>query len=311
MIKIWFFGTPHLSLKVLEDLYNSNKFEISFVVTSIDKPIWRSQKLTATWVKTFAINNNIPFFTPIKLRENYELFEELKKFNVDYFVVVAYGKILPNDILEIPAKMCVNVHGSILPLYRWASPIQSALINGELITWVTIMKMSEWMDEGDIIDILPIPIEKFDTTEILFKKFEEVSGKFLVKTLIAHSKWEKWTVPQINESATYCKKINKEDWIIDFNKSAQNLFYLWRWLTPWPWIYTFFEGKKLIITKCDYIENDYEWIIWEVIKWEFSIGIKCSLWVLILEEVKLEWKWNQNIKDFINWRQNFIWYKFI
>lgn len=309
MIKIWFFWTPHFAKKVLEDLYNSSKFEISFVVTWVDKPVGRSQTLTPTPIKEFAISKGIKVIQPQKIRWNSEFLNEIKSFNADYFVVVAYGKILPNEVLNAPEKMCINVHGSILPLYRWASPIQSALISWDSLTWLTIMKMSEWMDEWDIIDVFKIGIDKFDTSETLFAKFEEVSGEFLTETLIALDEWKRLLLPQNNETATYCKKITKEDGILDFTQSAENIFYLWRWLTPWPWIYTYFEGKKLIITKCDFLEEEFDWKIWEVIKWDFWFWIKCGRGILILKEVKLEWKNSQNIKDFANWRSNIIWYK--
>lgn len=307
MIKIWFFWTPYLALRVLEDLFLSKDFQVSFIVTGEDKLVWRSQILTPTSVKNFAISHNIPYFTPNKIRGNIDFFNQIKNFQVDYFVVVAYGKILPKEILEIPKKLCVNVHWSILPKYRWASPIQSALVNWDLETWVTVMKMSEGMDEGDIIDILSINIDKFDTTETLFSKFADVSWDFLIRTIIDYDKWNNNLTPQINSDATYCKKITKEDWLLDFNKSAEQLFYLWRWLTPWPWVYTYFENKKLIITKCDFVASEFSGKIWEVVKWEFWIWIKCRTWVMILHEVKLEWKGSQNIKDFINWRRDFIW----
>jgi methionyl-tRNA formyltransferase len=310
MIKIWFFWTPHFAKKVLEDLLDFGEFEISFAVTWIDKPVWRSQTLTPSPVKEFAMSKGIKVLQPLKIRWNQEFYEEVKSFGVDYFVVVAYWKILPKEILEAPNKMCINVHGSILPLYRWASPIQSALINGESVTWVTIMKMSEWMDEWDIIDMMSIKIDKFDTIDTLFWKFEEVSGKFLAETLIALDSWKRWLLPQINEAATYCKKIIKEDWLLDFRKTAQNLFYLWRWMTPWPWAFNHFEGKKLIIISCDFSEDEAEWVIWQVQKWDFWIWIKCWVWILILKEVKLEWKWTQKIEEFINWKRNFIWYVF-
>lgn len=306
MIKIWFFWIPYLALRVLEDLFFSGVFQISFVVTWEDKPVWRSQTLTPTGVKTFALQNNIPVFTPAKIRNNTEFLNEINKYDVDYYVVVAYGKILPTEILNLPKKLCVNIHWSILPKYRWASPIQSALINWESMTWITIMQMSEWMDEWGIIDILPINIDKFETTETLFNKFADISWDFLIKTVLEYDRWNKKLISQDNSKATYCKKITKENWLLDFNNSAENLFYLWKWLTPWPWIYTSFDNKKLIITKCDFINSEFPWKLWEVIKWEFWIWIKCGTWVLILHEVKLEWKGSQNIKDFVNWRRDFI-----
>ncbi|EKE29639.1 MAG: hypothetical protein ACD_2C00131G0009 [uncultured bacterium (gcode 4)] len=310
MIKIWFFWTPKLAAAVLQDIFETWEFEIPFVVTWLDKPVWRSQVLTPTPVKQFALEKWISVIQPHKIRWNDEFLAEIKSFWADYFVVVAYGKILPVSVLEAPNKMCINVHGSILPLYRWASPIQSALINWEMLTGVTIMKMSEWMDEWDIIDMLPINIDKFDTTETLFKKFEEVSGKFLAETIIALDEWKRWLLPQVEEAATYCKKITKEDGLLDFRRTAQNLFYLWRWLTPWPWVYGYFKGKKIIITNCDFIEDNVDGEVWQVIRWDFWIWIKCSIWVLILKEVKLEGKWNSRISDFINGRKDFIWYVF-
>jgi len=306
MLKIWFFWTPWLALRVLEDIYNDSNFEVSFIVTWEDKPIWRSQIITSTWVKMFGVEKWIPVFTPSKIRDNEYFIDSIKKFSVDYFVVVAYGKILPTEILNIPKKLCINIHGSILPLYRWASPIQSALMNWDTVTWVSIMQMSEWMDEWDIIDILPIKIDEFDTTEILFKKFEDQSWKFLIQTIIAYEKWEKELIPQNENKATYCKKIVKEYWELDFNKSAEELFNSWRWLTPWPWVYTYFENKKLIITKCSFEAVQISWKIWEVVTWDFFVWIKCWVWVLVIQEVKMEWKWTQNIKDFINWKRGFI-----
>ncbi|EKE28681.1 MAG: Methionyl-tRNA formyltransferase [uncultured bacterium (gcode 4)] len=310
MIKIWFFWTPNLAKRVLEDIVNSKQFEISFVVTWTDKPVWRSQTLTPTPVKEFAVSHSLKVLQPAKIRWNEDFLSEIKNAWADYFVVVAYGKILPNEVLKAPRKMCINVHGSILPLYRWASPIQSALIDWETLTWITIMKMSEWMDEWDIIDIMKINIDKLDTSESLFKKFEEVSGKFLIETLVALDQWKRWLQPQLDEAATYCKKITKEDGLLDFSRTAQNLFYLWRWLTPWPWIYAYFEGKKLIITSCDFMEDNVDGDIWQVVKWDFWIWIKCWIWMLILKGVKLEWKWNAKISDFVNWKKNFIWYVF-
>lgn len=308
MIKIWFFWTPELAKNVLADLFNSNKFEIKFVVTSTDKPVWRWLELKPSPVKEFAIEKNIQLFQPEKIRNNEEFLSSIKNIEVDYYIVVAYGKILPEEILNYPKKLSVNVHGSILPKYRWASPIQSCLINWDSVTWVTIMQMSAWMDEWNIIDILEINIDKFETSWSLFEKFAQVSWNFLVDTLIKYDNWELTRIPQNSNEATYCKKINKEDWKADFNKSAKELFNLWQWLTPWPSLYTTFKDKKLTIEQCNYTENNVNWEIWEVIKLEnWEIWIVCKNWVLILKTIKLEWKKSQEIKDFLNGYREFIW----
>lgn len=184
MIRIGFFGTPHLSARVLQDFLNSPQFKVVFVVTGEDKPIGRHQILTANEVKTLALENNIPVFQPARIRGNTEFLEEVKRYDADYFVVVAYGEILPLELLQIPKKYPINIHGSILPKYRGASPIQAALITGETETGVTIMVMNEKMDEGDIIDMKKIAISENETTATLFKKFEEVSGVFAIETIL-------------------------------------------------------------------------------------------------------------------------------
>ncbi len=307
MIKIWFFWTPVLAKSVLKDLYESKLFEVVFVVTSIDKPFWRKQILKASPVKEFSLEKNIKLFQEEKLKDNQNLFNKLKIYNADYFIVVAYGKILPIQILEIPKKMCINIHWSILPKYRWASPIQQALINWDTETWITIMQMTQKMDEWDIIDILKIPIKKFDNYDSLIKIFSNLSWKFLIDTLSKLELNKLNLISQIHENASHCSKINKNDWLLDFNKDVKNLFNLWKWFTSWPWIYTFFKNKKLIIEKCDFIENtDIKLKIWEIVKLKNDIWIKCNKWILILNQVKLEWSKSQNIKDFINWHWDFI-----
>ena len=149
--------------------------EVVCVVTNPDKPFGRDQVMRASPVKEFAIANSIPVLQPTKIRENIEFFNELRGYRCDYFIVVAYGRILPLELLAIPRKSCINIHGSILPAYRGASPIQAALLHGEKETGVTIMEMSEGMDEGDILKIRTIAIDPDETSESLFAKFALIS----------------------------------------------------------------------------------------------------------------------------------------
>ncbi|MDD2487563.1 MAG: methionyl-tRNA formyltransferase [Candidatus Gracilibacteria bacterium] len=315
MIKIGFFGTPELAKNVLEDICDSNRFEVCFAVTQADKPVGRGLEIKESPVKAYSKEKSIPVYSPEKIRNNNEFIDEINKYEADYFIVVAYGKIMPNEILEMPKKMCINVHGSILPKYRGASPIQSALMAGDKVTGVTIMKMSEGMDEGDIIDILEIGIDKFDTSELLYEKFQKVSGRFLIDTLDKLDKGVIQAKKQDNSLATYCKKINKEDGLADFNKSAEILFNLWKGLTPWPGLYTQYKDKKLIIVECDYdlllsdIAVSYD--LGEVIVSDKGIGIVCSDGILILKKIKLEGKKAQDINDFINGYKDLIGYNFL
>jgi len=255
MLKIGFFGTPTLAAQVLRDFLGSPDMEVVFVVTGEDKPVGRHQILSANSVKLLAIENNIPCLQPAKIRGNVEFLDALRSYGADYFVTVAYGKILPVELLTIPKKYPINIHGSILPKYRGASPIQASLIAGEKETGVTIMVMDDKMDEGDIIDILPIPIAPDETAGSLFEKFAKVSGTFAIETLLSLDKGILKPRPQDHSLATYCKKITKEDGRLDFSRSAEELYHLYQGLTPWPGVFTEYDGKKLIIEQCSYISE--------------------------------------------------------
>lgn len=264
--------------------------------------------MTPNEVKVLAQNKNIPILQPARIRDNGEFLESIKQYNADYFIVVAYGKILPKELLEIANKAPINIHGSLLPKYRGASPIQAALIAWERETGITVMVMNEKMDEGDIIDIKKIGISERETTATLFEKFAELSGNFTIETLLKLEKWQLIPQTQDSNSATYCKKIIKEEWCLDFRKSAKELYHLYQWLTPWPGIYTHFQGKKLIIEQCFYDEITTEnKIIGTVIQSaDKTIGIICGEWILTLSQVKLEWKKSQSIQEFLNGQREFI-----
>lgn len=306
-MRIGFFGTPSLSASVLQDLIAAPSIEIVFVVTNPDKPIGRSDQLQPSPVKILWESHNIPVFTPIRVRNNPDFLEQLRTYQCDYFVVVAYGKIVPKELLDIPTKMCINIHGSILPSYRGASPIQAALLYGDEETGVTIMEMSEWMDEGDILKVRTIKIDPTETSESLFAKFALVSWPILIQTL-----WELETggitpLPQDASLATYCKKIEKEDGLIDWSKTALDIYHQWQAYTPWPGIYTVYDGKRLLLEMVSYDRAIQSGNVGSVFKKEDgTIGVICGEWGLILWQVKLEWKKSQHIKDFINGNQKFL-----
>ncbi|NDK19844.1 methionyl-tRNA formyltransferase [Candidatus Gracilibacteria bacterium] len=308
MIRIGFFGTPHLSARVLQDFLNASEFEVSFVVTGEDKLVGRHQVLTTNEVKTLALENSIPVLQPTKIRGNTEFLEEIKTYDVDYLIVVAYGKILPMEILQVPRKYPINIHGSILPKYRGASPIQASLIAGETETGVTIMMMSEGMDEGDIIDIKKIQINTGETGETLFGKFAEISGEFAIETIEKLDRGELSPKVQNENEATYCKKITKEEGLLDFTKTAKELYHLYQGFAPWPGVYTLYKEKKLIIEKCFYEETtEIRGVPGTVIqKEDKTIGIVCGKGLLTLQQVKLEGKKSQSAKEFLNGQQDFI-----
>ncbi len=311
-MRIWFFGTPSLSASVLQDLIDISDIEVVFVVTNPDKSIGRSGELQPTPVNALATIHDIPVLTPTRIRDNVDFLRDLRTYDCDYFVVVAYGKIVPQELLDIPKKMCINVHGSILPLYRGASPIQAALLNWEKETGVTIMEMSLGMDEGDILKIRTISIDSNETSATLFSKFAEISGPTLIQTLRELEIWWITPLPQDPNLATYCKKIEKEDGLIDWSQSASSLYHRWQAYTPWPGIYTKYEGKRLLLEIVKHeVWSTKNGVAGQVMRLEDgSIGIICGEWILTLWQVKLEWKKSQSIKDFLNGNQKFISYIF-
>ena len=249
MIRIGFFGTPSLAASVLQACIDHENIEVAFVVTNPDAPAGRGQKLQPSPVKEVALRANISVFTPEKIRGNTEFLDALQSYACDYFVTVAYGKILPLEILNMPKKLPINVHGSILPKYRGASPIQSALLHGESETGVTIMCMGEKMDEGDILAIKKIPISSTETSSTLFEKFAEVSPDFLIETLLLHDRGEITPVPQDHAESTYCTKFTKEQGALDMRASSLDIFRAYQAYTPWPTLYSTFDNKRLIFAR--------------------------------------------------------------
>ncbi len=318
-MKIWFFWTWDFSGKILKDLIENNDVEIAITCSQIDKPIWRKKEIIPTKVKQISNEFNIEVIQPTKLKDE-ELFNKLKSLNLDFIVVVAYWKIIPREILEIPKYWCINIHWSILPKYRGASPIQESLKNWDTKTWLTIMYMSEWMDEWDILKIEEISVDILDKTQDIFNKFEKIWANILVETLKKIIKNEIIPTKQNENNASYCSKILKTDWEISFeNNSSFDIYNKFRAYSNWPGIYTYYKWKKLEITDCFFDDHevffDNDFSIWDVVEiWndnEMEIWILCKSWTLILKKVKLEGKKETNIKDFLNGNKDFLDYNFI
>jgi len=318
-MKIAFFGTGEFSKNTLAGILQHDDIEVSLVVSQPDKPIGRKKIITPTAVKVLAQENNITVLQPEKLRNNTEFFEALKNENLNFIVVVAYGKIVPNEVLNAPIHGCINIHGSILPLYRWASPIQEAVKNWDLKTGLTIMYMSEWMDEWDILKIEEVKIWRDDTTQDIFDKFEKVWPDLLINTLKKVLSWDITWQQQIESDATYCSKIEKQDGEIDFQKSAEVIYNQFKAYKTWPWVYTHYNGKKFSIEECNYenidLLDDDEFKIWDVVEYSHeeidSIWILCNPGILFLQQIKLEWKKSMDINSFINGNKDFLDYNFV
>ena len=243
-MKIVFMGTPDFAKESLEAVYNAGH-EVLAVVTNPDRPKGRGMKMVSSPVKEFAVSKNLKMYQPEKVRKNIEFIEEIKKLQPDVICVVAYGKILPKEILDIPKLGCINVHGSLLPKYRGAAPIQWAVINGEKVTGVTTMYMDIGMDTGDMILKEEVSIGEDETTGELWDKLSEVGAKLLVKTLKQIEDGTATRIPQ-GEDFTMAPMLNKDMSKINWNsQSAQEIKNLVRGLNPIMGTYSYLNGKKI------------------------------------------------------------------
>ncbi|MFN6518081.1 MAG: methionyl-tRNA formyltransferase [Nostoc sp. CreGUA01] len=222
-MKIVFFGTPQFAVPTLEKLLNNSKFEVLAVVTQPDKRRERGNKLTPSPVKAIATAHNLPVWQPERVKKDTETLNLLRQSDADVFVVVAYGQILSSKILNMPKLGCINVHGSILPKYRGAAPIQWCLYNGETETGITTMLMDAGMDTGAMLQIATTPIELLDNAQDLAARLAGIGGDLLVETLLKLESKEIQATPQDNLEATYAPLIQKQDYGLDWSKSAIQL----------------------------------------------------------------------------------------
>ena len=244
MLRILFMGTPDFAQESLKSIYDAG-FEIFGVVTNPDKPKGRGMKLAYSPVKEYALEKNLKIYQPIKIKNNTEFLDEIKTLAPDVICVVAYGKILPKEILELPKLGCINVHGSLLPKYRGAAPIQWAVLNGDKTTGITTMYMNEGMDTGDMILKEKVEIGPEETTGELWQKLSKIGGEILVKTLKLIEEGKAPREKQ-TEEATLAPMLNKEMALIDWENSDVNKIHnLIRGLNPVMGAYSYIDGKKI------------------------------------------------------------------
>lgn len=245
-MKIVFMGTPDFAVPALKVLAESAKHEVSLVVTQPDRPRGRSGKPAPSDVKLCAEQYGIPVFQPEKVREEAAV-ERLRRENADIFVVAAFGQLLPKTILEMPRFGCINIHGSLLPAYRGAAPVQWAVLDGQKEAGDTIMQMNEGLDTGDILMQESIPLSADETAGSLYDKLSSMGGPLLLKALDAIEAGTVTPVPQGDSGTHYAKMLRKEMGNIDWTKSAEEIGRLVRGLNPWPSAYTHWNGKMLKI----------------------------------------------------------------
>ena len=297
-MKIIFMGTPDFSVGTLEALVEAGH-EVVLAVTQPDKPKGRGKEMQFTPVKECALAHNIPVYQPKKIREP-ECIEELKKYQADVCVVVAFGQILPKEILEMTPYGCINVHASLLPKYRGAAPIQWAVINGEKVSGVTTMQMDEGLDTGDMLEKVEITLDKKETGGSLFDKLSAKGATLCVHTL---AELEKGTItPQKQGESTteYAKMLNKKSGEIDWTKTAVEIERLIRGLNPWPSAYTFLNGKTLKVWKCKVSTEKTDAVPGTIfLADKEGIHTACGEGVLILTEIQLEGKKRMETEAFL------------
>lgn len=302
-LNVVFMGTPEFAVPCLNALLKADsKFNVKAVYTQPDKPIGRKQILTAPPIKELALKNEIPVFQPNKIRKSQEVFEHLKSLDLDLIIVVAYGKILPQEILDVPKYACINVHASLLEKYRGAAPIQWAIANGERETGVTTMLMDAGMDTGDILLKRSIEIKIDDTTETLSERLSILGADLLIETIPQFINKMIEPIKQDNSKATLAPIINKIDGEIKWYKSAEEIYNLSRAFSSWPSIYTIFNDTNLKITQCNVIaasnSNAYKaGQVVETNKQGFIVATGDGL--LLVTKVQLAGSKEMNACDFI------------
>ena len=265
-MKVIFMGTPDLSVGTLEALIDAGH-EVVLVVTQPDKPKGRGGKVLYTPVKEAALAHDIPVYQPVKIREP-ECIEELRKYKADIMVVIAFGQILPKEILEMTPYGCVNVHASLLPAYRGAAPIQWAVINGDKVSGVTTMQMDEGLDTGDMLLKEEIVLDEKETGGSLHDKIADAGARLCIETLKALEQGTVTPVKQGESTTEYARMLDKRMGNISWEKPAEVIERLIRGLNPWPSAYTDWNGKVMKIWQAEVCEGDTKEVPGTVVKVE-------------------------------------------
>lgn len=306
MEKLIFFGTTTFSVKILREL--QKKFEVVLVISQPDKPVGRKQVLSPSPVSIFAKENKLEVIKPSSLKE-FEVLEKIKSASADIFLVVAYGKIIPKAILTLAKRAALNIHGSILPKYRGASPIQAVLQKGDKSTGVTLMVMDAEMDHGPTLSVAMLQIDQNEVFEQLEARLALLASEniniWINEFILGKIKPQE----QNHSQATFTKIIKKSDGLIDWNLPAGQIYNDYRAYHQWPGIYTFFADKMLKIKKCRLFTQQLSVSnlpVGSVIKFSDNYLVACGEGLLQIEEVQIEGKNQLSITDFVRGQNNFV-----
>jgi methionyl-tRNA formyltransferase len=309
-LKVIYMGTPDFSVPSLLSLIEQT--EVIAVVTQPDKKVGRKQELTESPVRKVALVNKIQILQPDKIKGNSDFIKQIKLLQPDLIVVVAYGFLLPKEILDIPKYGVINIHASLLPKYRGASPIQTAILNGDKETGVTIMLIDDKMDTGPVLSQRTITITDTDNFESLHDKLAQLGSELLSDTLPKYICGEIKPVAQNEAEATYCKILTKEDGKIDWNKSAEEIERQVRAFTPWPGAWTVWNNKSLKVLKAVVyastgpVLSKAEGLSMTTGKVNEGLAVACGNGALEIMELQLEGKKPMSAKEFLNGNKEII-----
>jgi methionyl-tRNA formyltransferase len=297
-LNLVFCGTPRFAVRTLEKLAASD-FRVHLVVTQPDRPKGRGLDLVASPVRELALQLNLPIAQPDRIKNNEEFRSQIVALNPDAIIVVGYGRLIPQWMLDLPRFGNINLHGSLLPKYRGAAPIQWAIANGETVTGVTTMRIDAGLDTGDILLQQELPIASDDTAETLAPRLASIGADLTVETLRGLQAGTILPRPQDNSKASHAPILKKEDGLVDFARAAPEIFNRIRGFQPWPGAYTRFRGKSLQIVKARPVSDVYPSAELHVQADHVLVGCGHNTSLELLE-IQLEGKKRSSARDFIH-----------
>lgn len=309
-VRVVFMGTPALSQTLLEALIGEH-YNVVGVVTRPDKPVGRDQSIQASPVKATALKHQIPVLQPARL--DAAAVKDIQAWKPDVILVAAYGRILPQTLLDIPGFGCVNVHLSLLPRWRGASPVQNALMAGDTETGVTLMLLDAGMDTGDILAQRVCPIDPHERADALLEKLTQMGQTLLLETLPLWVKRRLSPTPQPTQGVTLCQLIEREDGRIVWDASAQEIYNRFRGLYPWPGVFTFWKRGEDDIVRLKLTEVAFQKLtpegerpVGQVFEIGDRIGVQTGEGVIFLETLQLEGKTVVPVRNFLQGNPQFI-----
>lgn len=298
-MKLVFCGTPQFAVPTLEAILAAGH-EVALVVTQPDRAAGRGMEVQAPPVKRTALERNLPVVQPEKIKNNLEFRAQLEAIAPDAIVVVAYGRIIPQWMLDLPRFGNINLHGSLLPKYRGAAPIQWAVAHGEVVTGVTTMRLDAGLDTGDMLLAQVCPIALEETSVDVYECLADVGSKLMVKTLWRLEEGSIYPEPQNHELATLAPILTREDGWMDFGRSAKQLYDRWRGFQPWPGAHTSLRGKKLIAHKVRVTDEAFHGEPGEIVIRGELMMVRCAdATMLAFDEVQLEGKKRMSAAEFL------------